>query len=308
MKIKFSEIFGNTIQGEGHYTGKITQWVRFFNCNLECNGFGQTEPTKPETYILPYQTFDLSSITNIEDLPVFEQGCDSSYSWSKKYRHLTHTEEPHTIVDRLEAFNAMDNNPHSFWFNPLTYNEYHLAFTGGEPMMNQPAMIAILEEMIDRGNYPRFVTIETNGTKPLKQQFIDFWESVYERDLGIEILWSVSPKLFTVSGEESKKAWKPETIVNYKDFIRGKHKMQIKFVVNEDSMIELEDKTKELINKFQTTRISGTPLPEFWVMPVGATSDGQDVHSVDFIKSLISKGYHISSRVHIQLFGNAIGT
>jgi organic radical activating enzyme len=38
-----SEIF-KSIQGEGHYTGVPTIWIRSFGCNLECNGFGQVDP------------------------------------------------------------------------------------------------------------------------------------------------------------------------------------------------------------------------------------------------------------------------
>ena len=36
-KYYYSEIF-HSIQGEGHYTGVPTTWLRFFGCNLECNG------------------------------------------------------------------------------------------------------------------------------------------------------------------------------------------------------------------------------------------------------------------------------
>ena len=51
--VLYSEIF-KSIQGEGHYTGVPTTWLRFFGCNLECNGFGQDDPTDPSTYKLPY--------------------------------------------------------------------------------------------------------------------------------------------------------------------------------------------------------------------------------------------------------------
>ena len=39
----YSEIF-KSIQGEGTYTGVHTLWLRFFMCNLQCNGFGQLDP------------------------------------------------------------------------------------------------------------------------------------------------------------------------------------------------------------------------------------------------------------------------
>ena len=55
-KYYYSEIF-HSIQGEGQYTGVPTAWIRFFLCNLQCNGFGQKDPTDPSTYELPFENF-----------------------------------------------------------------------------------------------------------------------------------------------------------------------------------------------------------------------------------------------------------
>ena len=87
QKIIYSEIFYSP-QGEGHYTGVCSAWLRLFSCNLQCDGFGQKDPTDSSTYQLPYKNFDASNIKRMTDLPVFEKGCDSSYSWAKKYKHL----------------------------------------------------------------------------------------------------------------------------------------------------------------------------------------------------------------------------
>ena len=76
-KYYYSEIF-YSIQGEGHYTGVPTAWIRFFLCNLQCNGFGQKDPTNPETYELPYEDFDPMSVNRVEDLPVWKHGIDVS--------------------------------------------------------------------------------------------------------------------------------------------------------------------------------------------------------------------------------------
>ena len=67
-KYYYSEIF-HSIQGEGHYTGVPTAWIRFFLCNLQCNGFGQKDPTNPDTYELPFEDFDISTVKRVEDLP-----------------------------------------------------------------------------------------------------------------------------------------------------------------------------------------------------------------------------------------------
>ena len=64
MKIAYSEIF-HSIQGEGHYTGVPSSWLRFFLCNLQCDGFGQDDPTNPDTYDLPYQKMRMILFMNI---------------------------------------------------------------------------------------------------------------------------------------------------------------------------------------------------------------------------------------------------
>ncbi len=100
--LKYSEIFYSA-QGEGAYVGIPSLWMRFFMCNLQCNGFGQKDPTDPKTYELPYETVDISGIHRVEDLPVFEKGCDSSYTWSKRFRHLMTDKTVEEAVDNLTA-------------------------------------------------------------------------------------------------------------------------------------------------------------------------------------------------------------
>ena len=58
MSLKYSETFYSA-QGEGQYVGIPSLWMRFFLCNLQCNGFGQKDPTDPSTYDLPYEKLDI---------------------------------------------------------------------------------------------------------------------------------------------------------------------------------------------------------------------------------------------------------
>ena len=99
----YSEIF-RSIQGEGHYTGVPTAWLRFFGCNLQCNGFGQENPKDPSTYKLPYEQIDVTNITSVEELPVFKYGCDSSYSWSKKFAKIQKKGTPEEVAEKLNSF------------------------------------------------------------------------------------------------------------------------------------------------------------------------------------------------------------
>ena len=102
-KYYYSEIF-HSIQGEGHYTGVPTAWIRFFLCNLQCSGFGQKDPTNPETYELPFEDFDVDSVKRVEDLPVWEKGCDSSYTWAKKFKKLMGHETPTVLANKYTSW------------------------------------------------------------------------------------------------------------------------------------------------------------------------------------------------------------
>ena len=171
-KYHYSEIF-HSIQGEGHYTGVPTAWLRFFLCNLQCNGFGQVDPTNPDTYELPFEDFDVSSVKRVEDLPVWEKGCDSSYTWAKKFKGLMGHETPTVLANKVVDILKNESNPDGKFLHPVSKQNQHLCFTGGEPLMvtAQAATMAIYKELQKQGNVPGSITYETNGTQILKEPF-----------------------------------------------------------------------------------------------------------------------------------------
>lgn len=294
MKINYSETF-YSFQGEGLYTGKITNWVRYWGCNLTCRGFSQEDPCDSSTWIDPLATVDLSKITNIKDLPVPEVGCDSEYSHRKEFRDFSKKATEKEMADELINLNKSETNPEGLFTHPLTNEPIHLAFTGGESMMSQEQTVAIMEELVKRNNYPKFVTFETNGTKVLKPVFIEWFNNHQD----IEVLFSVSPKLQTVSGELPKKAWKPEIFTEYSKLVNNSI-TQVKFVVyeNEKSKQELLTRTSEIKDE----------NVYFYVMPLGAKLEQQEEVTPDFYNWLIANGFNVSMRVHVFAFGNAIGT
>ena len=294
-KYYYSEIF-HSIQGEGHYTGVPTAWLRFFLCNLQCNGFGQINPTDPSTYELPFEEFDASTVSRVEDLPVWDKGCDSSYTWSKKFKHLmgqkTAVELANQIVDTIKT----DSNPKGLFLHPLSGQHQHLCFTGGEPLMRhaQEAVVGILKELHKQKNLPGSITFETNGTQELTDDFVRYMTAIDP-----EIFFSISPKLWTVAGEKASKAIKPENIVEYLSI--SPHG-QLKFVVGnrDEQWTEMESVIKQF-------RDVGVELP-VWVMPVGAREEEQNATAGDVAKRAFQRGYNVAARVHVHLFGNAIGT
>jgi organic radical activating enzyme len=294
-KYYYSEIF-HSIQGEGHYTGTPTAWIRFFLCNLQCNGFGQLDPTNPETYDLPFEDFDVDSVKRVEDLPVWEKGCDSSYTWAKKFKGLMGQETPTVLANKLVDIMKSDSNPEGLFLHPVSKQKQHLCITGGEPLMatGQFATVGIYKELERQNNLPSSMTFETNGTQKLRDPFIE-----WVKDIDTEIFFSVSPKLFTVSGEKPEKAIKPEIVAEY-------HKLgspgQLKFVVGHKQ--REWDEMESVIEQFRSL---GVDWP-VWVMPTGAREEEQTATAGDVATRAFKRGYNVAARVHVYLFGNAIGT
>ena len=294
MALKYSETFYSA-QGEGQYVGIPSLWMRFFLCNLQCNGFGQKDPTDPSTYDLPYEKIDISDVTNVFDLPVFEKGCDSSYTWSKKYRHLITDKTVEEACDELTAL-----LPHGKFVHPVTQQNAHMVFTGGEPMLKptQPGMREVIEEFKRRDNQPMNVTVETNGTKPITDDFAEWVQREYTNWTGREWYWSLSPKLWSTAGEQHKRAIQPEVVGRYAEVSPAG---QLKYVVNgtDESWREVEENTKLF-------REAGCNYP-VWIMGVGGTFEGLIQTEASIADEAIRRGYYYTSRVHVHIYGNAIG-
>ena len=294
-KYYYSEIF-HSIQGEGHYTGVPTAWIRFFLCNLQCSGFGQIDPTNPETYDLPFEDFDITTVKRVEDLPVWEKGCDSSYTWAKKFKGLMGQETPTVLASKIVDAIKTESNPEGKFMHPVSKQHQHMCFTGGEPLMvtGQMAVVGIYNTLKAQDNLPGSMTFETNGTQRLRDTFIDWVNSI-----DTEVFFSCSPKLFTVSGEKSDKAIKPEIVAEYHKLSKAG---QLKFVVGPK---EREwDEMEEAVEKF---RSAGVDWP-VWIMPTGAREQEQHASAGDVAQKAFQRGYNVAARVHVYLFGNKIGT
>ena len=291
----YSEIF-YSMQGEGKYTGEPTAWLRFFLCNLQCDGFGQKDPTDPSTYKLPYQDINVEEYDEITKLPVFAYGCDSSYSWSKKFRHLQNKATPEVIAERI-----LDTIPD----RSFTKHDIHMCFTGGEPLMRhaQLATVDIMKHYQDTGQIIPSVTFETNGTQKLTDEFVNYWE-YKQRETNQELFFSVSPKLWSVAGELRSKAIKPEVIKQYQDLSPNG---QIKFVCNGTQ--KAWDEIDEVVEMLQK---EGITYP-IWIMPLGGTIEGQkgeiDGHipAHEIADETLRRGWRVAARVHAYLWENIIG-
>ena len=298
MKIRLGEPPFVSIQGEGARTGVLSNWVRFFGCNLRCPGFFQKDPKDPSTYIDPLRGVNPKEYTSIFDLPVVEVGCDTIYSIDPRFKHCaTNYATEQELVDEIVKL-----LPTGKWKHTVTGQTYDWCLTGGEPLMNQKAIIALYEEMYKRDNFPYDIQVESNGTQELSPAFIQLVrETTRGRMLGsTNWYWSFSPKLHSVSGEPPEKAWKPECIKQAWDV---NPKGWLKFVVNgtEEAWAEVAAKTAEL-------KKLGVDFPVF-IMPVGALKSQQEdtTHVASIANRAIKEGYHVSGRIHCTIWGNTAG-
>lgn len=270
-------------------------WLRFWGCNFSCKGFGQANIDDPSTWELPFETIDTSKYKSMEELPVFHTGCDSSYSWAKKFNHLAHHETADTICNELTDWMRNDFNPNGNFIHPKSGQDMHFAITGGEPMMNQSGIVDVIGEFRNRNNSPKHITIETNGTQALRKNFLDYFsnEGLYAG----EIFWSCSPKL-RASGEAWNDAINPEILASYN---RISNQGQLKYVV--DGSDKTWDEVERATEMYRAANIKW-PV---WIMPVGADREMQEQHQAAIAEEAVRRGYNVATRIHVFLFGNVIG-
>ena len=307
-KLRYSEMF-YSLQGEGRYVGVPSVFLRLFGCIFECRGFGQDRDKSnwlPEEQ-MPHNR-DYPDVKSIVDLPVPTFGCDSSFSWGKKWGHLAQYDDIDTIIKKMnETVN---------WYGQKERMEgdisaalkqddaVHLVITGGEPLLKgfQPG---VFELMTHQDLKTRFVTIETNGTQifspydycnPNGYMFPD-----HHKKFGVNknagITFSVSPKLSN-SGESWSEAIRPEALASYNAWPYSY--LYLKFVIRgEYDLVEVE----QAISEYDK---AGINICAVYLMPEGAVD--HQMEELKIAKIALKHGYKYSPRLHLNLFGNEWGT
>jgi organic radical activating enzyme len=176
-----------------------------------------------------------------------------------------------------------------------------LAFTGGEPMLQQKQMKAIVNEFLIRGNVPKIITVETNGTKKLNKDLQDFIND-YLAEMDIRWHWSISPKTWHTAGEQGQ-----VMVDNLMSYVENTCSTSIiKFVCNgtEESWQEIDQYAKEIAEYARSAEIV---KPEIWIMPAGATKEEQE-QVAEICNQAMQRGYKVATRNHCYVYGNQIGT
>ena len=256
MLLKVNEIFGPTIQGEGSAAGRHCVFIRLALCNLEC------------------------------------KWCDTDYTWA--FTHEKASKHLRGIVhDRGENLHELDAQ--QVITRLLTKWDIYdmptiIVISGGEPMMQQEALMPLLHEL---NATCCEIHIETAGTIA-PQRSVSF-QALTGRTLCADFdkyvtQYNVSPKL-AHSGNLLGKRYKPIVL---KEFAKNP-KAWFKFVLR--STDDLHEVDEMVINQGIITR-------RVMVMPEGVTVEGNIETARKIEAEAIARGYGLSFRSHILLWPN----
>lgn len=309
--IKFSEVF-YSLQGEGPYAGLPTVFLRFFGCNLTCGGFGRKPTDDLREYTVP-----ISRIEEFDTLGIAQAGgCDSAYSWHPLYKNVRQEMSATDFMAWLKT-----NTPNRPPIHPYVRNNWFLSFTGGEPMLmlHQEACQEIVEKLLveysiekevdgmPSGWHAPSLLIETNGTIPLSDRYGDTL-ACYADEMDRTVAFSISPKLSN-SGEPPERARRKldQVIRSIVDNHYGEFDVYLKFVSDgsDESIQEIMHVTQ---CAYQETEALNDGLLCAYVMPEGATREQLAVTAPKVAKLCLEYGLGYSPRLHVDLFGNAVGT
>lgn len=239
------EIF-HSIQGEGRSIGVPSVFVRTTLCNLHCIW------------------------------------CDTDYTWNWKgtrFAHVRDTQPGYRKFDKKQwmAECAVEEVAETV----AAFNCPNVILTGGEPMLQQPELVALMHELRLKSPGFRFET-ETNGTLVPTPDF----------DAAIN-QYNVSPKLEN-SNNPRKLREKPAAM----RFFAASPKANFKLVVAEQHDLE------EVLGLITTYGIAPEKV---WLMPEGTTAAALAKRRKWLVEVCKNHGFRYSDRLHVQIWGSKKG-
>ncbi len=239
------EIF-HSIQGEGKSTGLPSVFVRTSLCNLHCIW------------------------------------CDTDYTWNwvgTRYPHDNDAKPGYQKFVKKDwiaecGVNAVAETVAAFHCK-------NVVLTGGEPMLQQPALVAFMEALRTKSSDYRF-EVETNGTLSPTPAF----------DVAID-QYNVSPKLEN-SANPLRLREKPTAL----RFFAASPKANFKFVIAEKTDLA------EVLGILKTYAIAPEKV---WLMPEGTSARTLAQRRKWLVEICKDQGFRYSDRLHVQIWGEKKG-
>ena len=227
-----------SVQGEGPSMGMPVAFMRLSRCNLAC------------------------------------VWCDTAYTW-----HFQGDERPHRGgVEYDRKANQLSLPEDEVAARIMALGQSRLVITGGEPLLQAPALARLLELLPDVS-----VEIETNGTTRAPAPL----------DIRID-QFNVSPKL-AHSGNPAELALLPERLDAYATDPRAWFKFVIAEPTDVDEVLALRDRYR-----FRPGHV--------FLMAEGTDSETLREREKWLAPLCVRHGFRLSDRLHIHLFGDTRAT
>lgn len=284
INFRISEIF-HSIEGEGPYVGWPTLFIRFFGCNFTCKGFSNPNMEDIE---LPSEE-EIKKAAHLKDIALkYDRGCDSIYSWHPRFKPLARWYDLEGLHKAISAVLNKGGTPEV----PSL-----VSFTGGEPMLHQLAIVEIVQKAAVMSLPSIYgILIETNGSIAPNKKLISVLNECKHK-----VIWSNSPKLSN-SCEPFEKAIRPKEVALQRAVLNSEQ--YFKFVSSgKDSEFQ------EILTAIEKYREVMRIYPhQIYVMPEGATLEQQNAVQRKVAEQCMRYGFNFCPRIHVNLFGNEVGT
>lgn len=189
--------------------------------------------------------------------------CDTPYTWDWSRFDPAVEVRRRTAADLLEQLDAMAVDL--------------VVVTGGEPLLQQRALVPLLEACADRGWE---VEVETNGTLAPTPRLVE-----------LVTRWNVSPKL-SGSGVAPGRAVVPEALAAFVATGRATFKL----VVGERA--ELDE---------VAALVADHHLDPVWILPEGTDPAAHLARARALADEVLARGWHLTTRLHVLLWGDERG-
>lgn len=194
-------------------------------------------------------------------------GCDSFVSWSVKNR-MTFDEIFDYISQNRYNCNLKDG---AIW-----------KITGGEPLIQQKNLLALVQAFKDRYGFTPQIDFETNATIMPDPEWKNEWEATF----------TTSPKLSN-NGDPVEKRYKPEVLKWH-----AKNNSGFKFVVSG------EDEVREILEKYVYE--CNVPVNRIWLMPCCGSREEHTQQS-SIVADLCKKyNFKFSPRLQLVIWDKAL--
>ncbi|MCC7245426.1 MAG: 7-carboxy-7-deazaguanine synthase QueE [Saprospiraceae bacterium] len=239
------EIF-HSIQGEGKSIGVPSVFVRTSLCNLHCIW------------------------------------CDTDYTWNWKGTRFTHHNDAQPGYEKFDKKRWIADCAIADVAEKVQrFRCPNIILTGGEPLIQQPALTELMRQLRETDSLYRFET-ETNGTL---MPTADFDAAINQ--------YNVSPKLEN-SNNVRRLREKPAVM----RFLAQNPKSNFKFV------LATQNDLKEVLELKKKYGISSEKI---WLMPEGVSREQLAERREWLVDVCKNEGFRYSDRLHIQIWGSKKG-